>query len=62
MTCTEEAKAELPSDARPEIKAYTENFDSYDNIFIGYPNWWGTMPMCIFTLLDKLDIILYNKT
>ena len=62
MTCTEKAKTELPSDAHPEIKAYPENFDSYDNIFIGYPNWWGTMPMCIFTLLDKFDIILYNKT
>lgn len=56
MTCTEEAKAELRSNARPEIKAYPENFDSYDTIFIGYPNWWGTMPMCMFTLLDKFDM------
>lgn len=55
MTCIEEAKAELREKARPEIKAYPDNFDSYDTIFIGYPNWWGTMPMCMFTLLEKYD-------
>lgn len=56
MTCIEEAKEELREKARPEIKAYPENFESYDTIFIGYPNWWGTMPMCMFTLLEKYDL------
>lgn len=56
MTCIEEAKEELRQKARPEIKAYPENFESYDTIFIGYPNWWGTMPMCMFTLLEKYDL------
>lgn len=55
MTCIEEAKAELRADARPELKAYPENFEDYDTIFVGYPNWWGTMPMCMFTLLEKYD-------
>ena len=41
---------------RLEIKAFPENFDSYDTIFVGYPNWWGTMPMCMFTLLEKYDL------
>ena len=54
-TCIEEAKAELRANARPEIKAYPPDFESYDTIFIGYPNWWGTMPMCMFTLLEKYD-------
>ena len=56
MTCTEEAKAELRAKARPEIKAYPDNMDMYDIIFVGYPNWWGTMPMCMFTLLEKYDL------
>ncbi|MDE6500564.1 MAG: flavodoxin [Ruminococcus sp.] len=60
MTCIEEAKAELRTDARPEIKSYPENFGDYDIIFVGYPNWWGTMPMCMFTLLEKYDF--YGKT
>lgn len=56
MTCIEEAKAELRAKARPEIKAYPTDFDSYDTIFVGYPNWWGTMPMCMFTLLEHFDL------
>ena len=55
MTCIEEAKAELRADARPEIKAFPDNLEDYDTIFVGYPNWWGTMPMCMFTLLEKYD-------
>ena len=48
MTCIEEAKQELREKARPEIKAYPDNFDDYDTIFVGYPNWWGTtiIPFC----------------
>lgn len=53
--CIEEAKEELYSNARPELKAYPENLESYDTIFVGYPNWWGTMPMCMFTLLEKYN-------
>ena len=55
MTCIEEAKAELRADSRPEIKAFPDNLEDYDTIFVGYPNWWGTMPMCMFTLLEKYD-------
>ena len=33
-----------------------EDISGYDNIFVGYPNWWGTMPMCMFTVLEKLDL------
>ena len=54
--CIDEAKKELREKARPEIKGYPENFESYDTIFVGYPNWWGTMPMCMFTLLEHFDL------
>lgn len=56
MTCIDEAKQELREKARPEIKAYPDNFEEYDTIFVGYPNWWGTMPMCMFTLLEKYNL------
>lgn len=54
--CIEEAKQELRDKARPAIKAYPENFEQYDIIFVGYPNWWGTMPMCMFTLFENYDL------
>lgn len=53
--CIDEAKRELRARARPPIKAFPEDIDRYDNIFIGYPNWWGTMPMAMFTLLEHFD-------
>ena len=56
MECIEEAKAELQADARPEVAAYPESLDGYDTIFLGYPNWWGTCPMCVFTFLEHFDL------
>ena len=28
----------------------------YDAVFVGYPNWWGTMPMCVYTFLEHFDL------
>ena len=33
-----------------------ENIDQYDTIFLGYPNWWGDMPMILYTFLDQYDL------
>ena len=55
MTCIEEAKAELRSNARPELVRYLDNLDGFDNIVIAGPCWWGTYPMAVFTQLEKLD-------
>ena len=54
--CIDEAKAELQNQDRPEVKAYVDNMDDYDTIFVGYPNWWGTMPMVMFTFLEHYDL------
>ena len=51
----EYAKKELQANARPEIEGKIENFDEYDTIFIGYPNWWGDMPMPVYTFLESYD-------
>ena len=50
--CIEIAKEELQSDARPAIKGDV-NVKDYDVIFIGYPNWWGNPPMCVYTFIEK---------
>ena len=55
MTCIEEAKADLRAKARPELVSMPESIDEYDTIILAYPNYWGTMPMAVFTFLEKFD-------
>ena len=55
MTCIEEAKKELHDQARPELKTPLPSIDDYDTIILGYPNWWGTMPMVCYTFLESYD-------
>ena len=53
--CTDVAKKEKADHARPALKTKVENIALYDTIFIGYPNWWGTMPMPILTFIESYD-------
>ena len=55
MTCIEEAKADLRVKARPELVSVPESIDAFDTIILAYPNYWGTMPMAVFTFLEKFD-------
>lgn len=55
MTCTEEAKAELKTKARPELKNTLDDISAYENIFLCGPCWWGTYPCAMFTQLERLD-------
>jgi len=50
--CTEAAKQEQNDNARPALKAVPD-FSKYDAVYLGWPCWWGTMPMAYFTLLEK---------
>ena len=52
---TEVAKFELRKNARPELTNTVKNMDDYDVIYLGYPNWWGTFPMAVFTFLESYD-------
>lgn len=54
------AREEQRDNARPELETAIENIEQYDTIFLGYPNWWGDMPMPIYSFLDQYD--LSNKT
>lgn len=53
--CTDEAQQEKNANARPELTAEIENFGDYDTVFLGYPNWWGDMPMPVYTFLESYD-------
>lgn len=53
--CIAEAQADQKRDARPELKEYPKSLDAYDTIYLGYPNYWGTMPMAVFTFLEHFD-------
>ena len=50
--CIKVAKREKQSKARPEIKGDVR-VEDYDVIFLGYPNWWGEMPMAVYTFIEK---------
>lgn len=52
--CIEIAKRELQQNARPAIKGDVP-VEDYDEIFIGYPQWWGEPPMCVYTFIEKHD-------
>lgn len=54
-TCIEQAKKDLQGNARPILLNQLENIDNYDEIYIGFPNYWGTMPMAVFTFLEQFD-------
>lgn len=49
------ARQEQSEDARPELNAQVENWDSYDTVFVGYPNWWSDAPMAVYTFLESYD-------
>ena len=49
------AQQEQAEEARPALAAEVENWDSYDTVFVGYPNWWGDAPMAVYTFLESYD-------
>ncbi len=53
--CIEQAQADQRQNARPELKSYPESLDEYDVVYLGFPNYWSTMPMAVFTFLEHFD-------
>jgi hypothetical protein len=53
--CMEESKRDYYSDARPELVSLPVSLDRYDTVILAYPNYWGTMPMAVFTFLEAFD-------
>jgi flavodoxin len=57
MDTTEIAGKEMREGARPEIAGSVKDIAKYDVVFLGYPNWWDTMPMAMFTFLEKHNLM-----
>lgn len=49
------ATKEKQDGARPEIADTIENFEQYDVVYVGFPNWWSDMPMILYTFFDSYD-------
>ena len=49
------AQQEQAEDIRPQLATQVENWDNYDVIFVGYPNWWSDAPMAVYTFLEAYD-------
>ena len=54
-TCIQEAKWDLQANARPALTGRLDSIGQYDTIILGYPNYWGTIPMAVFTFLEGYD-------
>ena len=59
-TVVDDVKKEQQEKARPKIKNKIKNIDEYETIYVGYPNWWGEMPMILYIFFEDYD--LSNKT
>ena len=55
-TLVDDAKLEQQKNARPEISTGIDNIADYDTIYVGFPNWWGDMPMILYTFFDTYDL------
>lgn len=51
----EVSEEERDQNARPEIADTVQNMETYDTVFIGYPIWWGDMPMIVYHFLESYD-------
>jgi len=53
--CVAKAKAEQVANARPAISTQIADFDQYDTVYLGYPNWWYDMPRVIYSFFKEYD-------
>lgn len=53
--CLERASDEKAENARPALVSHVEDMEQYDTIFLGFPNWWYTVPMPLLTFLEEYD-------
>ena len=54
-TVVDLAREEQRDNVRPEIAGTIDNIENYDVIYVGFPNWWGDMPMILYTFFDNYD-------
>ena len=52
---TNQAKNEQNENVRPELVNHLDDVSQYDTIYLGFPNWWGDMPMAVYSFLEEYD-------
>lgn len=52
---TAKAKKDLDAGYRPPLKDKVKNFEQYDVIFVGSPNWWNTITTSVMTFLESYN-------
>ncbi|WP_320997585.1 flavodoxin [Enterocloster bolteae] len=55
-TVLDQAQRDQNEQARPELANHVEDISQYDIIFLGYPNWWASIPMPVATFLEEYDL------
>jgi flavodoxin len=53
---TNKAADEKKANARPKLVSHVDNIDAYKTIFLVYPNWWGTIPMPVYSFLEEYNL------
>lgn len=53
--CLDRAAEEKADNARPALATHVENMEDYDIVFLGFPNWWYTLPMPVLTFVEEYD-------
>lgn len=53
--CMDRASEEKAEDARPALSTHVDNFEDYETIFIGFPNWWSSLPMPVLSFVEEYD-------
>ena len=51
----EVSQQDLNNNVYPALASHVENMEQYDVVILGYPTWWSTMPMPVFTFLSEYD-------
>lgn len=54
-TLVDQAAEEQEKELRPELSNHVENFEQYDTVILGFPNWWGDLPMPVYSFLEEYD-------
>ena len=53
--CLDRAADEKAENARPALVSHVDNMEDYDIVFLGFPNWWYTLPMPVLTFVEEYD-------
>lgn len=54
-TLVDQAADEQDNNLRPELSSHIDDFEKYDTVILGYPNWWADLPMPVYSFLEEYD-------